>query len=666
MAGTASYARAHALTILSMKFLGLSIILATFTAPAASADVPFKGGYPVTSRARIYELRDVKRGDRGVGYTVFSGSKVEPFQFEVLGVMESLIGPSQDIILARLSGKRIEFTGVISGMSGSPVFIDGRLLGAVSYRIGQFTREPIAGITPIRSMLALYGDAVGPRPRVPPPAPPTVLRAPWGADGEVLARYRPAVTDALERFVKRSTEWPSWPVPGRPDTGALRPIDTPISVAGLEPAALSSLRTHLSPAGFRVVAGGARAGRGAQFSVRDPDDRRVEANRASRAGTVDAAPIAPAAPVAIVLMRGAVNASALCTVTMVERDRVYGCGHAFFGSGHVNFPMATAAIFNTLASEAGSFKQSAAAREVGAINQDRLTAVAGELGRAAPMVPVRVTVRRGDQAARGATVTDVEVVDSELWTPVMLESVVGSAVNRRLGFEAGGTLQVKAQVTVGDQTLDLVDTFSAPPPVPLGTFAARQVSSAVGLLLQNAFARATIRGVRVEAIVDPDVAIAEVVGATADRTWVRPGDRLGISVELRPYRGQVERVSVNVPIPRSAGPGPLSVVVGGGLELDRRDNAARGGQVPTSLDQLIALLADRRSSKMLGARVYLPGKGLRDRATVLPGLPPSARVTLRGPPATTVDLEQVPGPEARRPTERVIVGSVELTVEVRE
>ena len=626
----------------SMKSIFLSITLAALAAPDArdrSPDVPFKNGFPVTSRARIYELKDIKRGDRGVGYTVFAGSKVEPFTFEVLGVMESLIGPQQDIILARLSGRQIEFTGVISGMSGSPVFIDGRLVGAVSYRIGQFTREPIAGITPIRSMLALYGDQVGPPRRTPTRSAGAAL----ALGGQLMGR--PWVGQTLDRLAMRSRDWPPWPVPNRAAAGRLRPIDTPISIAGLDPHSVGALATQLEPAGFQVVAGGSMA-LNTRFSARDPSDRKVEANRPGSAGTVAAAPIAPGAPVAVVMMRGTVSASALCTVTMVERDRVYGCGHSVFGNGHVRFPMATAAIINTLASEAGSFKQSAAAREVGFIDQDRLTAVAGRLGRAAPMVPVRIGVHRRDQARKAATVTDVEIVDSELWTPVMLNSVISSAINRRLGFEAGGTLRFRAKVSLGDRELTLVDTFSAPPPTRLGNFAAGEISGVVGLLLQNEFARALVRGIDVEATVDPDVALVQVRQVTPDRTWVRPGDKLGLSIELKPFRQPVQRVSLSVPIPRDA-TGEIKVMVGGGIELDRRDNAARGGRVPTDLDELIELLMARRSAKTLAARVYVPAAGLRSKSTVLFGLPPTAQATFRGSPATTAVLKEIPGPEVR-------------------
>ena len=641
-----------------LTFALIGVVCAASSAQAASPAVPLADGFPRTERTRIYELSEVKRGDRGVGYTVFSGDRAEPFDVEVLGVMTAMVGPGQDVILARLSGPKIEFTGVISGMSGSPVFIDGRLVGAVAYRFGQFTREPIAGITPIRSMLALYSDAVGPESRA--------TRSAWSPMSGPDHASQPHDWYRLERFRGRMGALPPWPLPNRQVSGALQPIDTPITVSGLDPAAIDTLQQRLAPVGFNVVAGGAGAKRNSmRFAIRNPDDRKVLANRADRAGTVPAAPIAPASPVAIVLMRGSLNASALCTVTMVERNTVYGCGHPFFGSGHVKFPMATAAVINTVASGAGSWKQSVAAREVGIINQDRLTAVAGQIGQAAPMVPVRVVVRRKDQPERKAVITDVEVVDSPIWMPLMAESAISSALNRRLGFEEGGTLELRAKVTVGRETLDLVDTFSAPPPARLGMLAARDVSTAAGILASNEWTKAVIRGIEVEAIVDPNVAVAQIRRVTPDRRWVRPGDRLGLTVELKPYRAPQRLVRMTVPIPKTAQKS-VTVIVGGGLELDRRDSKAQAGTDPANLKDLIELLADRRPARVVFARVYEAGAGFRRNDTPLFDLPPTAQATLqsRASYATAV-LKEVPGPEVQVVDPDVIVGSVELTIEVR-
>ncbi len=641
-----------------MKFLPYLIIIplvpaiagtCASTAAAAPDEVPFAGGFPVTQRTRIYELSEVQRGDRGVGYTVFAGAKAEPFQVEVLGVMESMVGPGQDVILVRLSGPQIEYTGVISGMSGSPVFIDGRLLGAVAYRFGIFTREPIAGITPIRNMLAVDSSAVGP-PRRP----------------EFALRSTPTGALRLEDFRARAGSPRPWPAPQRPIDGPFRPIDTPIAVSGLEPTSVQALRTHLAPAGFQVVAGGGRAAMAIHWAEAGAGERSVQPNGPDRAGTVAAAPIAPASPVAIVLMRGAVNASALCTVTMVEGDRVYGCGHPFLGFGHVELPMATAAVVNTLSSEIGSWKQSVAAREVGVINQDRLTAIAGDLGKAAPMVPVRVVVRRLDQKAEAAKVTEVEIVNDGTWLPIMLDAIVGSAINRRLGQESGGTIDFTARYRVGGRVLTVSETFSAPAPTPVGIFAAREAATTAGILKGNLFEPADIQSIEVVVDVGPNVSVAEVVRVTANRASVRPGETVEITVDLKPYRQKMRRVRLPLEIPKTAAK-EVTVVVGGSLELDRRDASIKGGRVPYGLGDLIEIIGDRRPARALYARAYLSRPGFRVQNTVLPDLPPTAQATLQSyTPQTTSVLKEAPGPEVRRPDPDVVVGSAELKIEIRQ
>ncbi|MEM7676128.1 MAG: SpoIVB peptidase S55 domain-containing protein [Myxococcota bacterium] len=627
-------------------FVAFLIVVGTASsALGAPAEVPFANGFPVTSRTRIYELSEIKKGDKGVGYTVFKGAKAEPFNFEVLGLVESMLGPGKDVILARLSGKQIEFTGVISGMSGSPVFIDGRLVGAVSFRFGRFPREPIAGITPIRSMLALYGKEVGPKP-------------------ERFSAILPGGdTLTIDKFRAAAGPLPGWKIPEHPFTEDMRPIETPIAVSGLAPHVLKALDRQLSSSGFNVVAGGGLSTTG--FQARDPDQRRVMANEPDSAGRVEAAPIAPASPVAIVLMRGAVNAAALCTVTMVEKGEVYGCGHPFVGAGHVRFPMATASVLNTLASASGSYKQFAAAREVGQIDQDRLTAVAGRLGDVAPMVPVRVVVRRADQPDEKAAVSDVEIVDNEVWLPMMLDSIVNNAISQRLGFELGGTLQIRSKISLGRRTVELKDTFSAPPPTRLGGMASRDVATAASILLGNPLARATLRGIEVHAVVEANVAIAEIRRVTPDRSWVRPGDTLGLTVVLKPYRQPARKMRMRVAIPSSA-QGRLKVVVGGGIELDRRDNKASSGRRPDDLDGLIEVLQDRRPSRAVYARAYLPATGIRTNDTVLTSLPPSAQATVLSQRAAgSAVLTEAPGPQAVRAQTDVIVGSAEIAIEVR-
>ena len=621
--------------------------------PPRPQTVEFRDGFPVTSKDKLYPLSRVQRGDRGVGYTVFAEDRIEPFQVEVLGIMESMLGPGRHVILAKLSGERIEFTGVIAGMSGSPVYIDGKLVGAVAYRFGAFSREPIAGITPIESMLDVYGAEVEPRldPRR------TAARDASGR-GISAAQLRDR---AMLPPVGLEAKTPVLAGPHDP-----KPIETPVMISGLDPRVAEDLKGVFAAAGLTAVTGGGGAGKTqVQYAPRASGARQVSGNGPGNAGAVSAAPIAPGAPVAALLMRGDVNIAAIGTVTMVENGRMLGFGHPFLGHGHVQLPMATAAILNTLASEAGSFKQGSPALEVGSISHDRLTAIAGDLGSVAPMVPVRVLVQRSDEpiASPGLT-TQVEIVDSPVWLPVMLDSIIATASARRMGYEAGGTVDLQAFIHVGDRTVEINDTYSAPAPMRVSAFAARDIANSVSVIARNEIADVDLRGVDIRLRINSELALSQVEEVVPDRSVVRPGEQLGLTVKLRPYQKPLETVRLSVPIPADA-TGDLEVYVGGGVELDRRDGDVYGERIPSTVDDVLGIVAERRQARALFARVYLQRAGLRVRSEVMTSLPPSQRALLlasggRG----TKSLTEALGPTAELPMTDVVVGGVAVPVRV--
>jgi hypothetical protein len=591
---------------------------------------------PVTSRDAIYELSEVRPGDRGVGYTVYQGDQVEPFDVEVLGIMEDMLGPGEDVILTRLSGARIEFTGVISGMSGSPVFIDDRLVGAVAYRFGQFSKEPIAGITPIRRMLA--ADAFPGR----PPAPPA--RAVVSLAGGLTPR------DLRGRGRLDAIGVPMSAAVG----GGAEPIAAPLATQGLRPAAAARLAEHLR--GWTSVGPVTTAfGAGAAAAPAPADGRPAAGNGAGR---VPALPIVPAAPIAALLVKGDIKIAAIGTVTYVDDDQVLAFGHPFVGFGPVSYPLATASILNTLASEAGSYKQGIAAREVGVISQDRLTAITGRLGAMARTVPVTVTLTKAGLSR--PHVTQVEIVDDPVWLPIMVESVVATAISGRLDDAPGGTVDVRARLSLTDRGLTLEDRFSIPAPASVAAFAARDVASAVGILARNDIAPVRFDSIDVEARVGSEVQMLSIRDVQPDTWSVRPGSRLGLSVHMMSYRGEPVVKRVEVPIPARACP-ELELFVGGAQEREARLN---GRRFPRSLDDLLGLLAERRSSD----RIYverLSSKG----AVIVPGErfdapPPSIQPLLNAQrPSRRVDDAHGRGVSVSMPG--VVQGSVKLELQCR-
>jgi hypothetical protein len=635
----------------ALPLAALGVVTACALAPAsaqAASGVTFEGGFPVTRADQLFPLSEIKRGQQGVGYTVFSGDTAEPFQVEVLGVMEDMLGPGRSVILARLSGPRIEFTGVIAGMSGSPVYIDGRLVGAVAYRFGAFTREPIAGITPIQDMLDTYGPELEP---------------------EAAAATPPLYRGALPVTAFHARELPAIPsLPAAPLPQGALPIATPVAVSGLAPAQLAAWAEAAEGTGLMPVALGAST-RGrldlGRFAPRPAAQRTVEANGKDEAGATPPPPIAPAAPIGAALMRGDIDATAVGTVTYVDGKRVLAFGHPFMGTGVTAFPMTTVAIVNTLASEAGSYKMGAPAREVGAVLQDRLTAIGGDLGAVAPMIPVRVLVQRFDEPeASPGLETRVEIVDDPVWFPSMLENAVASAGSRRLGYDAGGTVDLWTRVYVGEQVLEYRDRISAPPPLRLPAFVARDVATSAAILLRHEVGRAAITGVDVRLRVTRAVALAELESVTPAAPRARAGQTLRLQAHLRPYRGEPFTVPLELPIPADA-EGEVEIVVGGGLELDHKDGVAEGPKTPRTVDDLMAILADRRTAAALYARVYQAQPGLTTDMAAMPGLPPSqqAALSLAVTPGTE-HAEARPGPEVQVPTAQVVAGAVSVRVQI--
>lgn len=560
-------------------------------APAPLKSPPFRDGFPVTTSASIYELDEVQRGDRGLGYTVFTGDEVEPFEVEVLGIMEDMLGPGRPVILARLSGERIEFTGVISGMSGSPVYIDGRLVGAVAYRFGSFSKEPIAGITPIRSMIAARGGPARARPvrRVSREGLP--VAALHGRDASWLS--------PLESPDREATS----------PAARLAPIASPLSVSGGAPGAQQVLASRLTGV----------PGLGAAVATGHAPIRGLSANEPGRVGGVTALEIAPASPIAALLVKGDLNIAAIGTVTFVEGEEVLAFGHPFVGFGKVAFPMATAGILNTLASEAGSYKQGIAATEVGTISDDRLTAISGRLGEAADTVPV--VVRFTDATGQTET-TRVEIVADPFWLPMMLEAVVSSALEGRLDLDVGGTVESEMRISVGDRGLELQQTHSAPAPVRVTAAVGLELGTIAAVIARNDLQEPRFERVELEARYSTDVRVAEIIRVVPDRLTVAAGQSVGADVYLRDYRGDVRVERIAVPVPRGAS-GSMELFVGGGFAFDRKLERTMGRARPTTFDGLLALIQERRPAHQLTAGLFVEADGLTVGARKLPAPPPT-------------------------------------------
>ncbi|HLX06310.1 MAG TPA: hypothetical protein VKY89_00470 [Thermoanaerobaculia bacterium] len=581
---------------LAVACLGAGLTLPAAAAPPAIAS-PVPGvaapGQAAPGALPTIDLEEVRVGQRGYGLSVFAGGQPERFEVEVIGVMRN-ISPDMSYILARLSGRGLESSGVAAGMSGSPVFLDGRLAGAVSFG-WPFAKEAICGITPIATMRRLT-TLGGPLPVTPPP--PVELAA-------LLAGRVPAdlLASQLNRLRTR--------LDGAPE-GALSGIEW--SAAGFGERSRGMLRQALgsvAPMGQEAAGGRGQA----------PPD------------------LVPGSAVAAVLVSGDFQLAATGTVTDRIGDRILAFGHPFLGLGAVRLPMAAADVLTVLSSQNTSFKIANLGPTVGALEQDRQAGIEGRLGAVAPMIPMVLRFRGPAAPATLATAAGGAAADSP---PASRQFRVQLAdVPELLPLLAGSTLLgglESASYAGGPQDIDMVARFRLDRYGELaihqtfdgdnaGTAMAGHLVALVGYLMQSPLDRVRISSLEVDVEQSPQPRAASLVAAHADRSLVHPGDRLGINVELQAYRGDRFRHSFAVQLPRDLPVGRYTLLVGDGPSAD----AARLALAPTepaTFSQALALLRSlhsRRDLALLGFYGGSAGAGLSVGGEAMPRLPASVR-----------------------------------------
>ena len=571
-------------------------------ATAAALGVLLVGGLPAQSRT--FPVDELQTGMIGVGKTVFEGDRLDEFQAHIIGVLHNVIGPRRDLILARLEGGPLADTGVIAGMSGSPVYIDGRLVGAVSYSLGQFSTEPIAGITPIGEMT----DAAtfsAPRRQVPTVA----LDTPLTPEG-LLASLRRAFS-----VVRPFADSPGdIQVLGGADVHAgigtmLRPIATPLTLGGFDTGAIAPLASVFRDQGFVPMVAGA-----------SPLTPRL----AQGASGVAAPPLRPGDPVGVSLMSGDLQMGATGTVTEIDGDRVYAFGHPFYGLGPTQFPMTRAHILTLLPSLANSSKIASTGAVIGTIEQDRATTIAGTLGAGPTLIPVHITLT----SERGIEETfDMAMVNDRLFTPTLAYLAILSTLNsyeRQNGvasYTVRGTAALREHGNVAFE-----DLFTGDQP-SLG--AAAYVVAPINVLLRNAFEDVELERLDLEI-----EASEEPRSATLERVWIdgrraAPGTTVELKMLLRTYRGDEITRTLPVEIPARAR-GTVSIMVADGASLSQwearelriRPLQARG------LPQMIRVLNNTRKHNRLYVRLLSGDNGAVVEGESLSSLPSSVMAVL--------------------------------------
>jgi hypothetical protein len=597
--------------------------------------------FPLLARAAepdLVPLSEIRPGLEGVGRTVFEGSRVEEFKVHFLGVLENALGPRQSVILARLEGGPLARTGVIAGMSGSPVFLEGgRLVGAVAYAF-PFGKEPIAGITPISEMIEATRTAA-------PRAASTRFRpATTGGNGLAAPLDRASVAMALQRPLRSIIPALSFRGEGLPAALAasdMRPLALPLTFSGFEADTFDWARGVFGAMGFTPVMGGA-------------------------AGTSigPTPPLEPGSAVGVSLIEGDLDLSATGTVTHLDGDRVYAFGHPFYNLGPTQFPLKKAWVYSLFPSLHVSWKIAAATEAVGTMDQDRTTAIAGRLGAAPQMIPVEVKLRSPRAKER---VFRYRMVDDELFTPLLAYISMLSILQGHERAYGAATLRVDARLQLaGGRQVRVDDVLADEQP---GAQAAAVLAGPLALLVGNDFEKLAIE--KLDVTVDADEILRS---AAITRAWVdapvplRPGSTAPVKVQLRTRRGEVLTETLQLAIPQSAPPGTYTLLVADGPTLDAiEQREMRQRFVPRDLPQLVRALNMLRGSNAVYARLTRPGAGAVVGGEFLPALPGSVLSVLGSADQGTsvVSLASAPVWHLKQQTEYAVSGSRQITVSVQ-
>ena len=544
-------------------------------------------------------VSEIRAGMTGIGRTVFEGADLQEFKVHILGVLRNVQGPKRDLILARLEGGPLAQTGVAQGMSGSPVYIDGRLIGAVSYSIGAFSKEPIAGITPIEEMK----DATAmPRARTNRQA-----RLELPVTRESLTAALTATYARLAPFAARPTDVQTLGVPAAAGAqlGAvgtmMRPIATPLLMGGFEPVVADVFAGAVRESGFTPMITGAAAG-----SLEAPTG-----------------PLREGDAVGVSLISGDLEMGATGTVTHIDGDRVYAFGHPFYNLGPAEFPMTRAHVYTMLPSLMNSFKISSLGETIGTMQQDRATAIAGTLGKGPALVPMTITVL-SDRAAGAPVVTrtvKLNLVNDQLFTPLLayvsMFNTLG-AYERQYGT---ATLSVKSRARLkGHGELTLEDVFATENPI-LG--ASTAVAGPLSMVLGNTIEAITIEGLDVTVSATETPRTASIERVWLDEIRPRPGRTVPLKVLTRSYRGEEKISTLPIEIPANA-PREITVLVTDGRQLNAMEQRElRGSLQPQTIAQLVRVLNQTRRNNRIYVRLMTGRAGAVVNGEAMTALPPS-------------------------------------------
>jgi len=543
------------LTIRRFTLASQLVLLLVPTLLAAQTPDPASG--PPPSTGGFFPLSQVHRGMTATAWTVFSGTKPEPMQVEILGILRGERGPGQDMILVQLHGAKPEYTGVVAGMSGSPVYIGDKLLGSLSYRIGQFSKDPIAGITPIQQMLEVRDLPIHPN-----PTPPTLNNA------------SPIATA------------PTVP-PGNQSVDGMnfQAMETPLVMSGFQPEAIRLWQKQMAGTGLEMVAAGGMSSGSSIPSPSTPD-------------TTEDAPIPPSAWAGILpgsavsaqLVRGDIEIAATCTVTYVDPKQLLACGHPILQAGPVSLPMTTTDVVATLASPLNAFKIINTGDLIGAFTEDRESAIRGVFGAKARMIPVHIAVHGPGPDPSIARKLNFEVLDLPSLTPNALLVGIYQALLENNENTDDISYHLTGNILLDGYPPSPLDQWSpAGGQLPAALSTAFQAAQLFSALYTNGTRQGDIRGIDLHIEAIPHHVQVELESARlTSSNIVHPGDTLMVEVTLHPWQQPARNVRIPVTLPSRLAAGNIRLLVSDAGTLDRAMDPPKFSSHPANLQSVIA------------------------------------------------------------------------------
>ena len=593
----------------SLLVLGLSLLTIPLAAQISQPTIP---------------VDQIHAGMRGYALTVFEGVKPERMDVEVLGVMHNTNGPKGDVILVRLHGEKVEYTGVVAGMSGSPVYLNGKLAGALAFRIGEFSKEPIGGVTPIADMLEINALDRSPAEEAAATKPGIMLAAgKTSSAGEVPDSAQSTSANDFSNYLK--------------------PIAAPLIFNGFSEDTMRRFASQFASAGVVPVMGAGSVS----------EDKQPE-------------PLEAGSAVSAILVRGDMDIAATCTVTYIDPQRLLACGHPLLQFGSVDLPMNKARVLATLPSPMNAFKIVDTTEQAGVFVQDRHTGIMGVFDKQADMIPVTLTIHGGSAPKE----FHYEVLNNPRLSPVAIMATVFNALHgvneygEEITYRLNGSIDVKGFPEVGLRNMFV----PAENGQPAAMAAALSLGERFGRIYDNPYNAPAVNGVKLDFDLVRERRWARLESARTDVTEARPGDEITVETVLAPYRGERVVHQIPVKIPTSAAKGTLRILVSDGETLDHvgRSNAAFGRRL--DLASTIALLNKEHANNRLYVSLLEADPEARVADKVMPTLPISVMNIMdgmRGNQEMIVSGESSVDETATPPLDYVVSGAQLLTVTVK-